>query len=128
MIMNLDLLLSKRIILLIGLLAISASMTRGFAKVGSDKSEEIGIVKVYPNPILDENIVSVEFERALTGNLKYSIIDQIGNEYLKMDMNIGDPVHKISIDLSGHNLGPGIYFLRIKNDLKPEKVLKIIKK
>jgi hypothetical protein len=127
MAMNLDLLFSKRICLLISLLLI-ATFSFGITKVGHDKPEDIGVVKVYPNPILDDNIVSVEFENSVEGSLKYSIIDQIGNQYLKMEMNLDIPVHRITIDLSKHNLSPGIYFLRIKNDLKAEKVLKIIKK
>jgi hypothetical protein len=127
MIMILDLLLSKRIYLLIALLFVT-TLSFALTKAGNDKPEEIGTVKVYPNPILEDNLVSVEFEKSVEGMLKYSIIDQIGNQYLKMELNIEDPVHKITIDLSKYNLSPGIYFLRIKNDFKPEKVLKIIKK
>jgi hypothetical protein len=92
------------------------------------KSGELGNVKVFPNPLNEFDIVEVEFEMTINGVITFSLIDQIGNPYISAERALDYSVNKITIDFSPLGLKPGIYFLRLKHDMKPEKVLKIIKR
>ena len=120
-------LMTKRVIYSICFVAFTTTCySQSFSE--RPKGGELGIVKVFPNPLNEYDVVTVEFETAITGTLTYSLIDQIGNPYIRNEQKLDHHLNKISIDFTPLNLKPGIYFLRLKNEMKPEKVLKIIKK
>lgn len=106
----------------------SSNVSARIAPDEADMTREVESVVAYPNPMTESNMITLDFANAVEGNITCTLMDQIGTSYLTQRDFLSTPVQKYTVDLSKVKLGPGIYFLKIRNENQKDKVLKIIKR
>ncbi|MET0637984.1 MAG: CotH kinase family protein [Chitinophagaceae bacterium] len=70
-------------------------------------TEQVHTLRLYPNPVRDQ--MNLEFKTGISGRVSITITDALGKVCLQSNYNLA--TNKLSIDLLGAQLKPGVYFL-----------------
>lgn len=82
-------------------------------------------IKTYPNPFNSELIVQLE-TNAKTSGLKVQLINPLGI-VLQQTLIEETELKQIQVKLNGEQLSPGIYFLRVSNEINQGITQKVVK-
>lgn len=113
--------------------AVGVIASDGPYEISSKISSAISDVKVklpaakvnpalYPDPVQEQ--INLDFRQEASGRIGISIMDASGRIYVRTNKTVDN--NKLSLDLSGYHLKPGIYFLTIRTS-SGNQVLKFLK-
>ena len=91
-------------------------------KKGPRKRNEL---KLYPNPIVSDNL-TVDLGSPETTSVSVEIFDRVGSPVYRSCWT--DASQFVEVDLSGADMDPGMYFLKVKADDQPLQTLRLFKR